>query len=571
MTALVIERPPELNGAGYCRPNPQQLHALLNAAPEGTPWVIDTETTGLEVRGPGAKDTAVWVGLLPLNGSIAVILDRGIFDLVRDRIAELQLIGHNVRFDLHALDFHPKKPPIDTMAAPYFGNMAASKSLDFLAAKRGYPKLATPHELKTGQIEKLPFETLAAYLADDVLFTERLYREQEKFIRHFKLEDDFALERAVFNMEQRGVILDEQRLRAARNLAKTDIAAAKLRLTSMGFPATANIDSPTQIAAWLIENGRRLPLTPSGKPKCDKFVLQDLADKGDTFAEVLINYRRLTKLDSAFLSKLPEHARNGRIYPSINTMLTRTGRFSYSDPNLQQIPKGRNLPLAKEIRQCLTGEGGVSVADYSQVELRVAAALSKEPVLLEAFAAGRDVHREVAAKMLGKSPDQVSDVERFGAKAVNFGILNGMGASRLAVELKSSVAHAAGFLEEYRSAMPALTQWMFDLWERAETDRIAYTCSGRTRIFGEGESTRPAVSVLVQGTAAELMRAAIVFADESRLRPILAVHDELVIEGQGHERELAEAMRYAAESRFPEALYGVSFPADGFSALTWGG
>ena len=227
--------------------------------------------------------------------------------------------------------------------------------------------------------------------------------------------------------------------------------------------------------------------------------------------------------------------------------------------------------MAKKFRYCFTGRsGGVSGADFSQVELRVAAALAEEPVLLEAFASGGDPHTEVAAQMLGKAPKDITPEERYGAKAVNFGILNGMGASRLCVELKSSKKEAAVFLDNYKRSLYKLNEWMEGIWRDVERDNVVRTVSGRTRVFGWTESTRPAISVIVQGGAAELMRESLVAVEEAGLEPILVVHDEIIVDGIDKGEEVATIMREAANKAYPSSFGSVDFPAEGGSGGTWG-
>ena len=272
------------------------------------------------------------------------------------------------------------------------------------------------------------------------------------------------------------------------------------------------------------------------------------------------------------MDALPEIAVDGVLYPQTNTTRTKTGRFSCNSPNLQQIPK--RGPMRKDLRGCMTSRGGrgVTACDFSQIELRVAAALANEPVLLEAFGQGRCPHTEVAAKMLGKSLEDVTPEERFGAKAVNFGILNGMGAKRLAIELKSDHRVAKRFLDDYRRNLPVLSSWMEGVWREAEENRVAKTVAGRARIFTSKEDTRPAVSVIVQGSAAELMRRALVAVSEAGLEPILTVHDEILVPGQGPEirAKLEECMADAANRAFPESFGAVRFDCSADSGETWG-
>ena len=292
-------------------------------------------------------------------------------------------------------------------------------------------------------------------------------------------------------MEERGVILDTVRLAKVTGQAEAAVSLLQSDLVGMGFEG--NLGSSKQLAAWLHENGRDLPLTPKGNPSTDKQTLSALADSGDLFAGKLLEWRKMMKLIQAFLRPLPGLSVGGKIHANINSSRTGTGRFSYNSPNLQQIPKPKEdkYSLGKELRKCLTHVGGVSVADYSQVELRVAAALSGEPVLLEAFASGSDPHKETAAAVFKVSPNAVTKEMRHLAKTVNFGILFGAGPKRLSIELKIPMDEARKVYRDYKLGMAGLSEWCDRSWAEMEISHTSQTASGRRRIFGADESTRP--------------------------------------------------------------------------------
>ena len=534
-------------------------------------WILDTETSGLRVIGPDSPDRAYYVGMVPDAEAVPIVMNRDQFDrIVRPKLSELALIvGHNLRFDLHALDITDADIQMhDTSVWSYFHSTTSRKSLDFLAAARGWKKIATPDELKNGGILRMEEKVLYHYLADDCIITQRLFKEQMKRREVDQLTLDFDLERTIAKMENRGVHLNIKKLLKVRERATEESDILEYSLRSMGYQGM--LTSPKQLGAWLEENGRKLPRTPKGSISTSKEVLTFLADNGDTFAGKLLEWRKMIKLIQAFLRPLPDMARDGVIYANVNSTRTSTGRFSYSSPNLQQIPKGRNSTLGKQIRECLTHEGGVSVADYSQVELRVAAALSEEAVLLDAFASGGDPHAETAAAVFKKKAEEVTDIERHAAKTVNFGILFGAGPKRLATELKIPLTEARGIFDNYKRGLPSLAKWCDTHWAFFEKSQVSNTISGRTRVFAGYEDTRPGLSVLVQGTAAELMRHALIGAEEAGLEPILSIHDEIVCKGAGKHKELSEIMQLSAEKAFPKVLDTVCFPADGASGPSWG-
>jgi len=531
-------------------------------------WVMDTETNGLEVQGHAAPHRAYYIGLMPLDSRHVFIVTREEFEEwdLREELEGIRLIGHNLRFDLHALGLNPQIPWEDTMSAAYYTNTTGRRSMDHIARVHGWPKIPTPDLLKKGRILDVPKDELCAYLADDCWITARMYKALRMDLAAF----DYRVDQAVYGMECRGMRLLTDRLGAVRDSIDTRIGEKEDLLYAYGLDG--NLNSTRNVADWLISKGRKLPHTATGKPSTSKLVLQGLVDDGDEMAGTLLGWRKLIKLRNSFIEPLPKLAQNGILYPRTNTTRTATGRFSCDSPNLQQIPK--RGPLGKAIRGCLTSpyNNGVTACDFSQIELRVAAALAQEPTLLEAFAAGRCPHTEVAAKMLGKAVDKITPEERFRAKAVNFGILNGMGAKRLAVELKSSTPEARSFLGEYKRNLAQLHEWMEGVWRDAETFCLARTVAGRTRIFTQAEATRPSISVIVQGSAAELMRHALVAVDESYLSPLLSVHDEILISGRSESEaeKLRETMETAANSAYTGVFSDVKFPASVTTGETWG-
>lgn len=554
----------------YIRPNPTMLEKLFDRAGDQQEWVLDTETNGLDVVGHDAPCWAHWIGLSPLGGSIVLIIRRDEFENwgLRDQFNKLRLVGHNLRFDMHALGLDPAHPWKDTMVASYFGHTSGRRSMDYIARMNGWDNIETPELLKQGKIDMVPEDELFAYLANDCIITSKMARTIN--INKPECQHDYRVERAVYNMERRGIRLLPDRLSEVGQRVDISIEQQLRALEAHGF--VGNPNSAQQVAAWMTERGRKLPQTKTGVSSTSKLVLSQMADRGDELANLILEYRKAVKLKVAFIDPLLDISRDGILYPKTNTTRTRTGRFSCDSPNLQQIPK-RGL-IGKALRRCMTSPNndGVISCDFSQVELRVAAALAGEPTLLEAFAANRCPHTEVAAKMVGKVPEDVTPEERFRAKAVNFGILNGMGAARLAIELRSDRATAGRFLTDYKRNLPRLNEWMEGVWREAEAFNVARTVAGRTRVFSSKEETRPAISVIVQGSAAELIRHALVAVDEAGLEPILSIHDEILLGNATAERaaRLKEVMEHAANSAFPAEFSSVSFVAESTTGETWG-
>ena len=551
----------------YYRLPKHQLLEVLHKG-RGQEWVLDTETNGLDVLGPDAPHYAWWLGLSVVGSASVFIVSGEEFKdwSLAEVLMDMRLVGHNLRFDLHALDICPRQTWRDTIVAAYFGHTSGKRSMDHLARVNGWHNIETPAALKQGRIADVPDDELFRYLENDCIVTSKLAKRYERV----RCDFDYRVEQAVYMMERRGLRLIEANFAAVEEEVDRLIQAALGRLRSCGL--TGSPDSPMQVADWLLAQGRRLPKTATGKASTSKLVLQQLADQGDELADAVIQYRKVTKLKSAFILPLPRLAQEGILYPRTNTTRTKTGRFSCDSPNLQQIPK--RGPLGKALRNCMTSPSndGIIACDFSQVELRVAAAFAQEPTLLEAFAQGRCPHTEVAAKMVGKTVDAVTPEERFKAKAVNFGILNGMGSRRLALELKTGKGAASRFLDDYKRNLPKLDSWMEGVWREAEAYGTASTVSGRTRIFVGKEDTRPAVSVVVQGSAAELMRHALFAVHDAGLEPLLSVHDEILVGHASSDRAAAlqEAMEQAANSAYPDAFSSVTFTAEASLGETWG-
>ena len=541
---------------------------------DGCPWVLDTETDGLLVRGLGSKHTAHWIGLTPVGTSVCFVWTRHAFEQgIRNIVQGLDLVGHNLRFDLHALDLLPQPGWEDTML--HLAHVCTSQpmSLDDQAKVYGWSKIKTDPLLKskkkweTNRIEEMCEDKLCEYLWDDCVFTSVLWQgiQKSKWSEH-----DKRTESAVRRMESRGVRLYPGDLDTFEAAALDELGKARRVLDDHGFDG-GNYNSPPQVGKWLV--GRGVPLKKNRKTG-NWITAKPQLLQLDHIPEVvaLLGARTADKLGKGLVNLLRNFVMdNGCIYPSVRTTGARTGRFSYSDPPLQQIPI-RNPRLGPLARNMLGARDGYTAgADFSQVELRVIAAMSGESTLLDAFSAGRDPHAETAAGMFGLSLDKVTPGLRFRAKAINFGIPNGMKEKKLAMEMNCTVREATTYLEAHRKAMPQMHSWMERTWEEGRKYRVVSTLSGRTRVFLGDESTLPSVSQRMQGTAAELMRAALVAVDAAGAEPIMSVHDEIITQSPLHSGDdVARIMQDAANSLFPDELGAVDFVADGGQGQRWG-
>lgn len=574
-------------GVEYITLKPEDRARVLLPLAESNAVVFDTETTGLHVRSRPSQDECVCIGLcfvdLVEDESTRVIVlpwDDGVKALVHEILDRAKaVVAHNLRFDTHAIDYDlPVEPKleqkfIDTQMLWYFQDTGARKSLDDLAPMFGYHnKLPTPKEIKRGLIREMDPREVYEYLADDVEATAKIYLALRK--RHrvtpWLGRVDMPLEGVVQRMEQRGVMIDVPLLENALSIAKSEIKGLEEEMSYVA--GDINFGSSKQLGELFKRRGWPCGVTKTGQPSVTAEILDGLAPRLP-FAEDLRKWRKFSKLKSAFFEPLLQMAArgNGLVHASFNTMATKTGRFSCSDPNLQQAVNAREgaVSVASAVRASITHEDGVSAADYSQIEYRLAAAMAEEDALLDAFNSGGDPHSATAAKMFKVPLDQVSKLQRFRAKAVNFGTLFGMTPGGLMHQLKCSYAEASEFFDRHQQALPKLAAWTQERKQTYSAEMQASTRSGRTIRYTEYDNTDPGLSVEVQGTASEMMRAALVGLEQADLEPIITVHDEAVCKGRGKAEAMAEVMQEAAEKAFPELAAMVRFPLDASDGDNW--
>ncbi|MGH9429545.1 MAG: DNA polymerase, partial [Terriglobia bacterium] len=321
-----------------------------------------------------------------------------------------------------------------------------------------------------------------------------------------------------------------------------------------------NINSNLQLRQILFERlGLPTLKKTSTGPSTDATVLQELADSGHVLPGLLMEYRELSKLESTYLDALPElvNPATGRLHTSFNQTVATTGRLSSSDPNLQNIPIRRDL--GREIRRGFIPRRGwvLLAADYSQIELRLLAHLSRDPAFVDAFNAGGDVHRETAAIIFDVPIENVTAEMRSRAKTINFATIYGQGAHALSRQLKIEHAEARAFIARYFERFSGIQAYLDRMVEFAREHGYVQTIFGRRRYIPElrernfnirafGERT--AANSPIQGSAADLIKIAMIRID-ARLREqgfsakmLLQVHDELVFEAPSDELSRLEAM-----------------------------
>jgi DNA polymerase-1 len=498
----------------------------------------------------------------------------GLRDLLAD--PEVEKIAHNAKYDRIVLERAGgalEGIELDTSLASYCLDPGKrDHSLDLLVMDELGVEL-TPYDEVAGSgaaevsFAEVPLEEALQYAGEDADYTLRLSRVlREKLEEHRLLElmqrIEIPLIPVLARMEQWGIGLDldffgKLEERVGRELRLVEEEIRKIAGEEV------NLRSVPQLRELLFGE-LDLPVLKRTKtgPSTDESVLSELAARGHEVPRLILEYRELDKLHSTYVSVLPGlvHPETGRVHTSFNQTVAATGRLSSSDPNLQNIPI-RSV-LGREIRKGFVPEEGWVFlgADYSQVELRILAHLSEDPAFVEAFRAGRDIHRETASRIFGSDPDEVSAGMRDRAKTINYATIYGQGPGALASQLGVSRDEAERFIESYFTRFSGVKEYIEEMQERAREQGYVETLTGRRRYIPEIRSRNPGVRGFgertaanspIQGTAADLIKIAMIRLDErldpgggdaagtgrpwpprpdARARMLLQVHDELLFE-----------------------------------------
>lgn len=506
--------------------------------------------------------------------------------------------GQNLKFDAWVLARHglPLGGPLfDTMVAAYVLDPdRPSLKLDDLARDYlghemiPYAALFAPND-RVRDILGVDPERLALYAAEDAEAALRLQRRlapelEQAGLARLMREIEMPLLEVLLRMERNGIRLDTGLLAALRERFAQEMAALAERIAAAaGEPF--NVQSPRQLSRILFEKLGLRPVrrTATGL-STDSAVLSELAEQ-HPLPGLVLEHRQLAKLQSAYVESLPElvNPETGLIHTSFNQAVAATGRLSSSDPNLQNIPI--RTELGRMIRRAFVPRDPGRVflaADYSQIELRLLAHLSGDAALRAAFRDGDDVHRRTAALIAGVTEAEVTAEMRRRAKAINFGVIYGMGARALARQTGVAVRDAAAFIERYFATYPGVQAWLVETRDRARREGRVETLLGRRRLLRDIASPsdrlrslaeRMAVNTPIQGSAADLIKVAMIRLDAQlrrrRLRSLLLlqVHDELLVEAP--REEAAEAAALLRESMETVLDLAVPLVADVHEGANW--
>ena len=491
-------------------------------------------------------------------------------------------LGQNVKYDQHVLANRGlvlAGIAHDTLLESYVIESHKPHDMDNLAWRHlnvktiSYAEVAGKGAGKIG-FEQVSIEDATAYSAEDADITLQLHRTlHPRLAADPKLDYVYAaielpVREVLFKMERIGVLLDTALLATqSRELGERVLTLEQQAYQIAGQPF--NLGSPKQLGEMLFDK-MKLPVvkkTATGQPSTDEEVLQVLA-ADYPLPKLLLLHRALSKLKSTYTDKLPQMVdrRTGRVHTNYSQATAVTGRLASLDPNLQNIPV--RTAEGRRIREAFIAPPGSVLlsADYSQIELRIMAHLSHDPALLKAFHEGADIHRATAAEIFAVPLPEVTPEQRRYIKAVNFGLIYGMGAFGLATQLSIARGAAQQFIDRYFARYPGVAGYMQRTRELAREQGYVETVFGR-RLWlpdikaGGGPrragAERAAINAPMQGTAADLIKLAMIsvqdWLERERLQTklIMQVHDELVL-------EVPEAELEQVRTELPQRMTGVA-------------
>ena len=474
--------------------------------------------------------------------------------------ASIKKIGYNIKYDMLVLSRYGitvEGTSFDPMIASYLVRADGQHNMDAIAAEYLLYKTVSFSDLvgsgkEKKHIREVSLQHLSDYSCEDSDVTFRLYEFFQKKLDEFGLrklaeEMEFPLVSVLAKMEQTGIRIDTECLANMSKDLETQLENLK-REIHKAAGSSFNINSTQQLAEILFT---KLKLAPVRKTKSgfstDVAVLESLQG-AHPIIDMLLEFRQSIKLKSTYIDALPKliNTHTGRVHTSFNQTVTTTGRLSSSDPNIQNIPI--RSEIGRSIRKAFIAGDPHSLilsADYSQIELRVMAHISGDEGMTEAFRNKEDIHTTTAAKVFGITSSQVTRDMRRKAKEVNFGIMYGIGAYGLANRLEISQGEAKEIIARYFARFPKVQQYIGDTIARARQDGFVCTLMGRRRYIADirnnnhnvrQNAERQAINMPIQGTAADMIKLAMVHIDAEIKKQkltsamLLQVHDELVFE-----------------------------------------
>ncbi len=546
----------------------EKIDALIKSLQLEKEICFDTETTGLDANAaelvglsfavrPGA---AYYVPCPPDRATTTALLAR--FNILFDH-ASIKWIGQNIKFDLLILKNYGIEisgEVFDTMLAHYVIEPEGKRSMDLMSAKYlGYEPIHIEELIgkkgkNQGNMRDVDVEKVKEYAGEDADITLQLKHILEPQIKEKNVEKVFnevenPLVKVLMDMEYEGVKVDVDFLKEYSKELDREAKIAEesvYRIAGVRF----NLASPKQLGEVLFEKLKLDPKakkTKTGQYATGEDVLIKLSHQFPIVTDILA-FRELTKLKSTYVDALPEliNPKTSRVHTTYGQAVAVTGRLASNNPNLQNIPVRSDR--GKEIRKAFIARDKNHVlisADYSQIELRIVAAISGDPNMCEAFRLGKDIHTATAAKVYGVKEEEVTKEMRYKAKSVNFGIIYGQGAFGLADNLGISRTEAKTIIDNYKKEFAGITAYMDSTINFAREKGYVETLMGRKRWLRDinssnftvrGFAERNAINSPIQGTAADMIKLAMIKVHKAirqegfKSKMILQVHDELIFD-----------------------------------------
>jgi DNA polymerase-1 len=561
----------------------EKLFEVVDKIPQSALLAFDTETNSLDSRNANIvgfsfcyeEDKAYYVPIAHFYLGVGEQVGKDSAKEALCKLFERKIIGQNIKFDMNVISNNFNLDIdvyADTMLMAWLLNSEYSVGMDSLAKRLlGYTTVKFSDIVqKKSTFADIDIKTACDYSAEDAWVTLKLFHKLKELLEPKLLEIarnvEFLFIEILRDMENEGIKVDTDYL--LKLLKKSESAIGELtkeihKLCGREF----NINSPQQMGNILFEH---LGLKANKKTKIgystDENVLSELINEHPVI-EKLLEYRELYKLKSTYIEpllKLGLGDKNSRVHTSFLQTGTSTGRLSSKEPNLQNIPV--RTELGKEVRTAFIAKEGFKFVgiDYSQIELRLLAHFSLDEALMNAFMGDKDIHFETAVKLFGENAKDMRNV----AKSINFGLLYGMGARKLAQTINVSQIEAKGYIESYFASFPTVKTYLASIEEGAKRDGFIRTILGRKRNFDFTSASvlqvanysREAINAVFQGSAADLIKLAMlkiknsILKDEAKL--LLQIHDELIFEVRSE-----NALDFAKQaSEIMESIYKLNVP-----------
>lgn len=578
---IVVNKNINNTGHSYFLADTQEKRKeLIGLLSKQTSFCFDTETTGTDAN------LCELVGL-----SFSVKIGEGYYipvpadqtetqNIVNEfktvlENAAVMKIGQNLKFDILVLKWYGinlQGALFDTMMAHYLIDPDTRHNMDLLSENYlGYTPVSITSLIGSkgknqGTMRDVELEKVKEYAAEDADITLQLKEVFEPVLKEVKAEKlaqdmEYPLIYVLAGMEFEGVKINQQTLQESSAHLESDLAQLEKTVHEKAG-LKFNIASPKQLGEVLFEKlmlDPKAKKTKTGQYQTGEDVLLLLANKSDIVRDIL-DFRQLQKLKSTYVDALPLmiNPKTGRVHTSYNQAVAATGRLSSNNPNLQNIPI--RTERGREVRKAFVPRDENHIllsADYSQIELRLIAEISKDENMMDAFFKGIDIHTATAAKVYGRSIEEVTSTERRNAKAVNFGIIYGQSAFGLSQGLGISRKEATEIIEQYFNQYPGIKHYMTDTMDFARENGYVETLLGRRRYLRDINSANPtvrgyaernAINAPIQGSAADMIKIAMINIHKDlnskklEAKMTMQVHDELVFDVPKNEMEIVEPL-----------------------------